>query len=267
SRLRKKVRSSQLTNEHWWTICAAISVVLHIAMLSMLMPMKSTHNRNEIEVFVVRETDLLNPAKEKPKKIASRLLRQQISKPNALQPIHAEPLSPQLQLMKKMEEPGSGGARNVLDDSATTRAVLGSETGAGNGVAIGGAGVGSRKAGGAGIGGAGVGGKSAGSGEESGSSFFETGFGQPDGPQFLRREIPEYPFAARRLHKEGKVVLMLIIDEKGKLLKVDVIKTSDKEFAESAVEAIKKSTFLPARKKGVPVVAKAILPIRFSLQR
>jgi hypothetical protein len=31
------------------------------------------------------------------------------------------------------------------------------------------------------------------------------------------------------------------------------------------VEAVKKSTFLPAHRNGVPIAVKAILPIRFAL--
>lgn len=95
----------------------------------------------------------------------------------------------------------------------------------------------------------------------------DTEFGSAMAPAFLHREIPEYPILARRLGKEGKVVLRLTIDEKGNLLDIEVLKKADCGFTEAAIEAVKKSTFLPAKKEGKPIASKAILPIRFTLRR
>lgn len=106
-----------------------------------------------------------------------------------------------------------------------------------------------------------------GSATGSGSGPLDTEFGRPDGPQFEYRALPEYPFAARRLGKEGRVLLLLKIDEHGGLSGVEVLDGSDPLFVEAAVTAVKKSTFLPARKNGMPVPARATLPVRFSLRR
>ena len=94
----------------------------------------------------------------------------------------------------------------------------------------------------------------------------DAAFGQPDGPQFVYRAMPEYPFVARRLRKEGRVVLLIVINEKGELQKIDVVETSDQMFVLSAIEAVKRSTFLPAKRKGVPVTSRATLPVRFALR-
>ncbi|WP_353683809.1 energy transducer TonB [Thermodesulfovibrio sp. 3907-1M] len=91
-------------------------------------------------------------------------------------------------------------------------------------------------------------------------------FGTTYGPKFLYREIPVYPQIARRLGKEGKVVLRLTINEKGELLNVEVIEGAPYGFTESAVEAVKKSKFSPAIKNGKPVACRAILPVRFVLK-
>lgn len=99
----------------------------------------------------------------------------------------------------------------------------------------------------------------------SGVGEATVGFGTPSGPRFLHRAIPEYPFLARRRKLEGKVILAVIIDETGKLTKTEVIDASDRTFVDASLEALKKSTFLPARRNGQPVTCKAILPIRFSL--
>jgi len=126
--------------------------------------------------------------------------------------------------------------------------------------------------------GAGVG---PGAGKGQGSSGFGTGtggggtgsggilhtkFGASDAPGFLYREIPQYPFAARRRGEEGKVVLKLTIDEKGNLLNIEVIESTGSDFTVSAVEAVKRSKFSPAKKNNAPVVCMALLPIRFALK-
>lgn len=92
-------------------------------------------------------------------------------------------------------------------------------------------------------------------------------FGSPNAPAFVHREMPVYPFIARRLGKEGKVLLRLTIDENGRFLNVEVLEDAGYGFAESAVEAVKKSTFKPAMQDGKAVMSKALLPIRFSLRR
>lgn len=95
----------------------------------------------------------------------------------------------------------------------------------------------------------------------------ETGFGEGDGPRFLHRELPEYPSLARRWGKEGKVVLRLTINEKGELIKVEVLTGQGSGLTEAAVQAVKKSTFLPARQQDRPVACRAVLPILFVLRR
>jgi protein TonB len=95
----------------------------------------------------------------------------------------------------------------------------------------------------------------------------ETRFGASIAPAFLHREMPVYPMMARKLGREGKVVLMLTIDENGNLLNAEVMDKAGYGFTEAAVEAVKKSTFLPAKKDGKPIASRALLPIRFRLER
>mgnify|MGYP000182777561 CR=1 FL=1 len=102
---------------------------------------------------------------------------------------------------------------------------------------------------------------------ESASEPVETEFGAAVAPSFLHREMPVYPALARKMGKEGKVVLRLTIDEIGNLLNVEVVENAGYGFAESAVDAVKKSTFLPAKKNGKAVASRALLPIRFNLRR
>jgi TonB family protein len=103
-------------------------------------------------------------------------------------------------------------------------------------------------------------------GDDTGN-LTETRFGASVAPAFLHREMPVYPTMARKLGKEGKVTLKLSIDEKGNLLNVEVIEKAGYGFTEASVEAVKKSTFLPAKKDGKPIASRALLPIRFRLER
>lgn len=102
----------------------------------------------------------------------------------------------------------------------------------------------------------------------SGSSgILETEFGSSGAPAFLRRHMPVYPMMAKKLGKQGKVVLRLFIDDKGRLLNTEVVEGAGYGFTESAVEAVKMSTFSPAREKGASVASKALLTIRFVLTK
>jgi protein TonB len=90
-------------------------------------------------------------------------------------------------------------------------------------------------------------------------------FGQGEGPSFVYREMPEYPFAARRLGKEGRVILRITIDAKGKLDDVEVVEASDRIFVDAAVDSMKKSKFLPGKRNGVPWRYRCKVVVRFAL--
>ena len=94
----------------------------------------------------------------------------------------------------------------------------------------------------------------------------EIEFGNMGAPTFIHREMPVYPMLARRLGKEGKVILKLLIDMNGKLQNVEVVEPASFGFTEAAVTAVKNSTYAPASRNGEKVTTKALLPVRFYLQ-
>ena len=94
----------------------------------------------------------------------------------------------------------------------------------------------------------------------------DTVFGNSGAPVFTHQEMPVYPLLARRLGREGKVVLKLLIDKNGTLQDIVVIEASGFGFTEAAVAAIKKSAFSPAYRNGEKVPSKAILSVRFNLE-
>jgi protein TonB len=81
--------------------------------------------------------------------------------------------------------------------------------------------------------------------------------------------LPPYPLVARRLGKEGVVVLEVMVASDGSPSEVRVVETSG--FApldQSAVATVQtRWRFVPARRDGVPVASRVTVPIRFRLDR
>lgn len=74
-----------------------------------------------------------------------------------------------------------------------------------------------------------------------------------------------YPTVAQKTGIQGKVYLLIYINENGDVDDVKVVKGIGAGCDEAAVEAIKKSKFTPASDKGVNVKSKLSLPISFKL--
>lgn len=88
-----------------------------------------------------------------------------------------------------------------------------------------------------------------------------------EGPSILELIKPLYPSLARRLGKEGTVLLRIHIDELGRPVKVDIIKKAGFGLDEAALNAIKLSRFRPAIRDGIPVSSVVIVPVRFVLEK
>lgn len=91
-------------------------------------------------------------------------------------------------------------------------------------------------------------------------------FGTTNGPRVENLVKPKYPFRARRLHKEGRVLLRLRIDRSGAVRSGEVVESAGYGFDESALEAVRKSRFSPATRNGRPVECLALLPVQFVLE-
>lgn len=100
----------------------------------------------------------------------------------------------------------------------------------------------------------------------SGKEIIEGVSGSINVPSFLKMVKPEYPGFARKLGKEGKVVLRLFIDERGRLVDVEIVERAGYGFDEAAVDAVRASIFRPALLNGLPVACKAVLPVKFKLE-
>lgn len=89
--------------------------------------------------------------------------------------------------------------------------------------------------------------------------------GDAGAARFIHRELPVYPYLARKLGKEGKVVLRLALDEKGRLQGIDTVESSGFGFADAASSAIRKSTFEPAISNGRAMASLVLVSVRFVL--
>ena len=85
-------------------------------------------------------------------------------------------------------------------------------------------------------------------------------------PSFKFQIKPDYPEEARRMELEGVVELEVLIDERGKVIKVRVLKTPGYGFEKAAIEALKKSEFNPGRVGSRAVPVKLKIPFRFVLE-
>ena len=84
-------------------------------------------------------------------------------------------------------------------------------------------------------------------------------------PQVLQSAEPEYPDLARRAEVEGLVVVMVTIDENGRVISAWIGQSDAEILNQAAVTAAYKFRFSPAKQRDVPVKATISIPFRFTL--
>ncbi len=85
-------------------------------------------------------------------------------------------------------------------------------------------------------------------------------------PRMIHRETPVYPSTMRAQGKEGRVKLEVLIDDKGKVRQITVVKSAGEAFDQAAIAAIAKSNFTPGNIDGKPVAVLLKLPVNFKLR-
>lgn len=87
------------------------------------------------------------------------------------------------------------------------------------------------------------------------------------GVDYLSPPKVDYPISARRAGIEGKVMLRLLIDEKGLPQRADVQQSSGHpRLDEAARTAVMRALFKPHVEDGHPMPVYALVPISFSLK-
>ena len=86
------------------------------------------------------------------------------------------------------------------------------------------------------------------------------------GPTYLRNPKPRYPIIAKRRNIEGVVVLKVEVLPNGKVGNIIVLRTSGYSMLDkSALHAVNKWLFIPAKRNGKNIKIWREIPIRFEL--
>jgi protein TonB len=83
-------------------------------------------------------------------------------------------------------------------------------------------------------------------------------------PVPVRMVPPVYPVELRRNGVSGVVSLVFEVDEKGDVVDPKVVKSSNSQFDQPALDAIARWKFKPGRKDGVPTKMKISIPLQFN---
>jgi len=81
----------------------------------------------------------------------------------------------------------------------------------------------------------------------------------------VKPEYPIDPFTGEQVHEEGSVLVEVLVTTKGTVDSVRVI-SGPRVFHKSAIEAARKTKFIPAKKDDKPVVYRVIIPYRFIIE-
>lgn len=87
-----------------------------------------------------------------------------------------------------------------------------------------------------------------------------------ENPSPTKTVKPAYPSELRRDGVEGLVAVSIVISETGDVVSSKVVKSSNKAFEQSALEAVDKWKFKPAKKDGKNVKVKVTIPFRFNIE-
>lgn len=96
---------------------------------------------------------------------------------------------------------------------------------------------------------------------------------EPSGPkvisavEYIQAPQADYPPMAKRMGEEGRVVMQVLVNDKGRAEKVDIIKSSgSNRLDESAKAALMRAIFKPYFEDGKSVTVLATASINFSLR-
>jgi protein TonB len=86
-------------------------------------------------------------------------------------------------------------------------------------------------------------------------------------PTITRKVVPDYPVRARRLELQGRVVVRLVVDAGGEPRMCAVYKADPPGyFEEAALDAARRTRFMPGKRRGRAVNTVVLLPFSFALR-
>ena len=83
----------------------------------------------------------------------------------------------------------------------------------------------------------------------------------------IMAENLRYPLDAQRAGVEGRVFVEIVIDEEGRVISAEIPEGHEMGYGmdEEAIRVLKMTEWIPAKKDGITVRQKKIIPILFSL--
>ena len=88
-----------------------------------------------------------------------------------------------------------------------------------------------------------------------------------EAPQLIKMVKPSYPEIARKAGVEGKVILQIVVDERGNVLEAQVIVAQPPGiFEDAAIEAIMQWKFKPAKQRDKPIKVRMGQTMDFTLK-
>ncbi|MDO9051389.1 MAG: energy transducer TonB [Methylotenera sp.] len=86
------------------------------------------------------------------------------------------------------------------------------------------------------------------------------------GAAYLNNPAPAYPMLARKMGEQGKVLLKVLVSQDGKaeVVKVDT-SSGHQKLDQAAIEAVKRWSFVPAKRSNQPISAYVLVPVNFTL--
>ena len=87
-----------------------------------------------------------------------------------------------------------------------------------------------------------------------------------DPPMEKKIYRPDYPDLARQAGIEGTVVAKVYINEKGQVIRVEIVQSPAEIFNEPVRQALFKSEFYPAKQRDIAVKSRIIVPFDFYLR-
>lgn len=94
---------------------------------------------------------------------------------------------------------------------------------------------------------------------------FEEGETDEDAVPVYTPTIP-YPQRARELAVEGDLVVIFVVNERGRVENINIVKSPHSSIKKKAISVISKWKFRPAEKDGVPVKVRVKQVIEFALE-
>jgi protein TonB len=86
------------------------------------------------------------------------------------------------------------------------------------------------------------------------------------GVEYIQAPQPEYPTIARRNGEQGKVMLRVLVNEKGRAERVEIQQSSGSpRLDEAARQAALRALFKPHLEDGKAIAVFAMVPINFSI--